>query len=230
MPIPREPRSAGEIRSHFLERLNLALLRPGMYDGERALHGYLDDLRWIDGYDDNVSEVANSWGMWSSVGVGGWLSRQLGGATSRHSDAIALVYADIAHHWGYLRLQRALATPDYDRVRGEARGWATAGTWAPADLTAAFGPPSFGRTAYNPRYPVSLAYGTADADSPLIIFDFWQETDWNSSPPRSMYGPAPVLLDVRWRDASSPWFTYTPVGEALREEHPHLDKSRERDW
>ena len=191
-----------------------------MYDGEQALHGYLDDLRWIDDHDDDVSQVANSWGIWSPTGIGGWLARNLGGEARDHSDAVALTYADIANHWGYLRLQRVLTTAEYERVRGEARRWAAANNQTPADLTSAFGPPSFGRTSYNPRYPVSLAYGTADTDSPLIIFDFCQETDWTASPPRSVYGVEPALRDVRWRDTGFPMFTYTPAGEALRARQP----------
>lgn len=220
MSVPREPRSAEEIRSHFLERLNLALIRPGMYGGEPALHGYLDDLRWIDGHDDGVSHVANSWGIWSPTGIGGWLARILGGEASGHSDAVALAYADIAHHWGYLRLQRALTTPEYTRLRSEARAWTSAEDRVPGDIIAAFGPPSFGRATYNPRYPVSLAYATADSNDPLVIFDFWQETGWKANPPQPGRGPEPVLRDVRWRDPGSPLFTYTPAGEALRASQP----------
>jgi hypothetical protein len=214
------PRDAGEIRSHFVERLNLALLRPGMYGGELALRVFLDDLAWIDGRGDRVADVMSSWATWSPAGVGGWLTRVFGGKPHDHGEAAAFTYADLARYWGDLRPQRTLAAREYARLRTGAREWTAAADRIPAGVIAAFGQPSFGRTKYNPRYPVSLAYASASADDPLVIFDFWQDTDWGSRPPQARLGPEPVLRDVRWREAGAPMFTLTPLGETLRAGQP----------
>jgi hypothetical protein len=210
------PRSAAGIRVHFIVRLNLALLRAGMYGGEPALGIFMDDLAWIDGRDERVADVMKAWGTWSPVGVRGWLARLFGDLPSRHDAAAAFTYADLAQHWGYLRPQRTLTAKKYTRLRGEARGWTAAGAHIPADVVAAFGPPSLGLTKYNRLYPVSLAYASAAAGDPLVIFDFWQITDWDTRPSTPRLGPEPVLRDVRWRESGSTVFTFTPVGETLR--------------
>jgi hypothetical protein len=75
-------------------------------------------------------------------------------------------------------------------------------------------------TKYNPLYPVSLAYASASADDPLVIFDFWQDTDWDSRPSTPRLGPEPVLRDVRWRESGSTVFTFTPAGEILQAGRP----------
>jgi len=38
------PRTISEVRARFIERLNAALLRPGMFGGELTLRVVLDDL------------------------------------------------------------------------------------------------------------------------------------------------------------------------------------------
>jgi hypothetical protein len=124
-------RSVTGVRAHFIERLNLALLRAGLYGGELALGIFMDDLAWIDGRDDRVADVMKAWGTWSPVGVRGWLARLFGDRPSRHDVAAAFTYADLACHWSYLRPQRTLTVQEYARLRGEAREWTATGTTSP---------------------------------------------------------------------------------------------------
>jgi hypothetical protein len=71
-----------------------------------------------------------------------------------------------------------------------------------ADVLAAFGEPSLWRPKYNPWYPMSLGYVSGNHLDPLVAFDFWQDTDWESKPRRSRLGPQPILRNVRWRGNS----------------------------
>jgi hypothetical protein len=212
-------RSVGEVREHFIARLNSALLRPGMYGGEMALQWFLGDLAWIDGRDsagESVAESFESIGAWSSTGVRGAFARLFGGAARDHEAAAAFVYADLARTWGYLAPERTVTRDEYARLRVEAPTWTASADRTIPDLVGAFGQPSLWRPKYNPRYPTSVAYVSGDPSDPLVVFDFWQETDWQDRSRPSRFGSEPALRNVRWRaDRFDEGFTCTPTGTTL---------------
>jgi hypothetical protein len=209
-------RSVSEIREHFLSRLNDALLRPGMFGGELALRWFLGDLAWIDGRDspggDDIAEFFKATGAWSPTGVRGAFARMFGGAARDHEEAAAFAYADLARAWGYLAPGCTIPRGEYARLRRDAPPWVASADRTLPDLVDAHGEPSLWRPKYNPRFPVSVAYVCEDQSDPLIVFDFWQETDRDNS----LFGPEPVLRNLRWRaDRFEEGFTLTPTGATL---------------
>ena len=202
-----------------MARLNSAVLMPGMYGGESTLRQLLDDLAWIDKRESpgGVYRMIEARGAASPVGVRGVFMRMFGGGIRAHHDAVAFVYADLAHAHGYLTPQRELAAKEYSRLRRDARRWTADADRVTGELIGEFGEPSLWRPQYNPRYPTSVAYVSRNALDPLVVFDFWQETDQTSPAPGSRRWPEPVLRNVRWQeDRFEEGFTFTPIGLALR--------------
>lgn len=212
-------RSADEIRQRFIARLNSAVLRPGMYDGESTLRQLLDDLAWIDKRESpgGVYGLLEARGAASPVGVRGVFMRMFGGGIRAHDDAVAFVYADLAHAQGYLAPQRELAAEEYSRLRRDARGWTADADRVTGDLIGEFGEPSLWIPHYNPRYPTSVAYVSRNALDPLIVFDFWQEMDQTSPAPGAR---RPAL--ARARLAQRPLAT----GPVRRGIHLHPNRPR----
>jgi hypothetical protein len=131
---PQSTRSVREIRDYLIERLNGALLRPGMYGNELTTLMHLGDLAWIERRDADLGSVAETLaqaGAWSSTAVRGAFQLIFGGIPTDHDSAAALVYAGIAQAWGYLVPQRGLPAGEYARLRRDARAW-TASTGSPA--------------------------------------------------------------------------------------------------
>jgi hypothetical protein len=212
-------RSADEIRERFIARLNSAVLRPGMYDGESTLRQLLDDLAWIDKRESpgGAYGMLEARGATSPVGVRGVFMRMFGGGITAHLDAVGFVYADLAHAQGYLTPERELAAEEYACLRRDARRWTAAADRVTGDLIGEFGEPSLWIPRCNPRYPTSVAYVSRTALDPLVVFDFWQEMDPTSPAPGSRRWPGPVLRNVRWQeDRFEEGFTFTPIGLALR--------------
>lgn len=202
------------------ERLNHALLFLGMYGDEMILQELLNDLAWIDRRDDQlggVTQILNEAEAWSPTGVNGAFRIMFGGIRADHDAAAALVYADIAHAWGYLTPQRTLTPAQYARLRRDARGWTAGADHVMADLVGEFGEPSVWRPKYNRRFPTSVGYVSASSADPLIAFDFWQEARWHGKPMERDFGPEPVLRNVRWHPDGSfaAGFTFSPVGATL---------------
>jgi hypothetical protein len=212
-------RSADEIRERFIARLNSAVLRPGMYDGESTLRQLLDDLAWIDKRESpgGVYRMLEARAAASPVGVRGVFMRMFGGGIRAHDVAVAFVYADLAHAQGYLAPQRELAAEEYSRLRRDARRWTADADRVAGDLIGEFGEPSLWIPHSNPRYPTSVAYVSRNALDPLVVFDFWQEMDQTSPAPGTRRWPEPVLRNVRWQEERlEEGFTFTPIGLALR--------------
>jgi hypothetical protein len=189
-----------------------------MYDGESTLRQLLDDLAWIDRRQSpgGAYRALEARGAASPIGVRGVFMRMFGGGVTAHLDAVGFVYADLAHAQGYLTPLRELAVEEYSGLIRDARRWAADADRVTADLIGEFGEPSLWRPRYNPRYPTSVAYVSRSAVDPLVVFDFWQETDQTSPTPRCRW-PEPVLRNVRWQeDRFEEGFTFTPLGLALR--------------
>jgi hypothetical protein len=84
------PRTVSDVRDRFIERLNSAVLRPGMWGGELTLQMVLDDLAWLDGQEHvrpGVAETLDADGAWSSIGVSGVFVQMFGRRAVQHQDA-----------------------------------------------------------------------------------------------------------------------------------------------
>jgi hypothetical protein len=190
-----------------------------MFDGESTLRQLLDDLAWIDKRESpgGAYGMLEARGAASPVGVRGVFMRMFGGAIRAHDDAVAFVYADLAHTQGYLRPERRLAAEEYSRLIRDARRWAADADRVTGDLIGEFGEPSLWTPRYNPRYPTSVAYVSRHALDPLVVFDFWQEPDQTIPADGARRWPEPVLRNVRWQqDRFEEGFTFTPIGLGLR--------------
>jgi hypothetical protein len=65
-------RSVSAVRDYLIERLDRALLYPGMYGGELTLQMLLDDLAWIDRRESRLGSVTGTLaqtGAWSQTAV-----------------------------------------------------------------------------------------------------------------------------------------------------------------
>ncbi|HEY3981212.1 MAG TPA: hypothetical protein VGM79_28400 [Streptosporangiaceae bacterium] len=120
MASPQSTRSVREIRDYLIERLNGALLRPGMYGNELTTLMHLGGLAWIERRDADLGSVAETLaqaGAWSSTAVRGAFQLIFGGIPTDHDSAAALVYAGIAQAWGYLVPQRGLPAGELPTTR-----------------------------------------------------------------------------------------------------------------
>jgi hypothetical protein len=219
-------RSASEIRAYFLEMLEHAVLRPGMYGGELGLRHFLGDLEWICRREGSMDTALQQFGAWTPAGVRGAFERMFGGSgrPPAHHQAVGLVYGQVAWSQGFLAPPRTLTAGEYARLRGEARQWTERADRILADVIAEYGEPSLWSPRYNPRYSQSVAYASGSHADPLVVFDLWQDWPWDGERlPR--FGPEPVLRNVRWHQPSpgstpgAAWFagafTFTPLGQTL---------------
>ncbi len=112
-----------QIRQHFIEVLNHAIRRPGMFGpGEIGLDHTLTDVVYVTETGDRQTwrDALEARGAWSPTGAGGMV-RALMPGTEQH--AAASVYADYAHEHGWLALDRTLTVEEYDAVRGGFAEW-----------------------------------------------------------------------------------------------------------
>jgi hypothetical protein len=139
------------------------------------------------------------------------------GVPGRHDDAVASVYADIAHRFGWLTLDRTLTHDEYRHLIGRVEDWCTRDTFL-SDVVTAFGAPSVLSGGTNPRFPKTIAYAAAEREAPLISFHFWNDARPDSAAGASSpIHPEPVLLCVQHRPGSFyDSFTYTPEGVSRR--------------
>ncbi|MCX5397766.1 hypothetical protein [Streptomyces sp. NBC_00102] len=218
---------APDIRAHFVDRLNSALRRPGMWGDELVLRMMCEDLLYVEGRTGVWSRQQTSWevsGAWSANGAKGAFARHL--HSDGPADAVVSLYGEFAHRAGWLRAVRVLGAGEYARlratapdwVRGEDRGW--------SDVAEEFGPPSVRFGGSNPRYGKTLGYVTADPDDPMVCFHLW-----NGTRPDTLRGwdteyAEPALLAVRVGGAGSfrDSFTYTPEGERRRSCYRELSR------
>jgi hypothetical protein len=209
-------RTIGEVRDCLVRQLNSALRRPGMFGGEIALRLYSGALAFADGRDDwRATESAlQARGAFISTGVTGAVARLFG---ANSADVMASVYAEVAHDYGWLDLDRVMSPADYGRMRDMVRPWC-ARDRSQADVLAEFGPPSVRLGPSSPRFPKTLAYGTARPEDPLIFFHLGSAAADAGEPATDA---RPALLAVRFDGATFiDGFTFTPAGAAYRD-HLH---------
>jgi hypothetical protein len=179
----------------------------------------LDDLAFIEGREEDLSErfaALRDRGSFGSEGVRGQFKYLVREDRPGHLEGMAMVYAEVAHQFGWLRPGRPLSAAEYDQLRTSARSWTEEEDRTTDDVVATFGAPSIWREGYNPWWDTSFGYCTASSAEPIIVFDFWQETDWGHRPRTSPLGERPLVRDVRWTtegDFRSD-FTFSPRGAA----------------
>lgn len=211
--------SLDEVRQHHLDQVNAALRRPGMYGDETALLLLIDALAFVEGQvpawhaeRDRLSAD----GAFTALGVRGAYNQILPD-DQRHYDAVASIYAEIAHRRDWLILDRALSGVDYDRLRDTVEAWCSRDR-SFADVLATFGDPSVRLGSGNPYFPKTLAYTTDEPTDPLICFHLWNAFDQTAqAEDLPSIHPEPVLLAVRHRTGRFlDTFTFTPEGARRR--------------
>ncbi|MES4902821.1 MULTISPECIES: hypothetical protein [unclassified Streptomyces] len=208
--------SPDEIRDYLVDRLNLALRRPGMMGGELGLRLLLDHLLFVERREEAWAEERRAMeerGAWTATGVVGAFRSLLPGD---HGHETASVYAEFARRAGWLEADRVLDAEAYASMRGRIAEWVRQDRgWA--DVVAAFGPPSvlFGST--NPLYGKTLGYLTARAEDPMVFFHLWNGTAPEAASSWPPDYDEPLLLAVRCgMERFADTFTFTPHGQALR--------------
>ncbi|WP_433259326.1 hypothetical protein ACQPYK_49875 (plasmid) [Streptosporangium sp. CA-135522] len=211
------------VRDYLLTKANDALRRPGMYGGETSIHLYLDAVAFAHGaaqtWTADVEDLHQRGGS-NGLGVTGALAQILGRGTD---DAVASVYADLAHRRNWLRLYRLLSATDYDEMRERIDLLCrTDITWS--QIRERFGEPSvlFGGT--NPRFPKTLGYASERPQDPLICLHLWNDHFhlWSDQEAPE----EPVLLAVRRTDTAAAFrdgFTLTPAGHLHTATRPAPD-------
>jgi len=204
------PRTGEEVHRYLLGRLNDALRRPGQFGGEVALvllgdvvaHCRSQEKLWQEELD-----ALRMLGAAYATGVSGVFSAILPGV-GRHDDAVASVYAEIAHRNGWLHVDPPLSRCEYDDIRsGIPATCARDRTFT--EILADLGPPSVHCGGVNRRYPKTLVYLTSRAEDPAICFHFWNagEADPGRVPTE------PTLLAARTGHGRFvDTFTFTPAG------------------
>lgn len=128
-------------------------------------------------------------------------------------DATTSIYAEIAHHLGWLELDRALTTAELEQAGDLIGDWVTQDRTL-SEVIETFGPPSVWIGGTNSYWPKTLAYTTANRDDDLICFHLWN-TFANNATGTELRGvhPEPVVLAVRHRTGTFPnSFSFTPEG------------------
>ncbi|WP_344132499.1 hypothetical protein [Luedemannella flava] len=197
------------------------LRRPGMYGGDEVAELLLfEAMAAVDGVLERWTaerESLRASGLCLPTGVRGAYGDILPALGLR--DAVASVYAQVAHRLGWLDLDRALSPTEFRRLRAEVEDWVRRDRTA-TELTETFGRPSVRIGGRNPFYPHTLVYATEDGGADLICFHLWNSLA-DAEPgtgPRGVY-PEPVVLAVRHR--AGPFadaFSFTPEGTRRRPE------------
>ncbi|MEU3795969.1 hypothetical protein AB0F07_40400 [Streptomyces fructofermentans] len=214
MPASRLLAASDEIRAYLIDQLNLALRRPGMFgkESELALRMLMGHLLFAESQPEALAEQQRVWeerGAWSSTGVAG-VFRDL--IPEHYEYGIASVYAEFAHHRGWLRPDRVLGPDEHAALQGAVRQWAAEDrVWT--DVVDEFGTPSMLFGSNNPYYGKTLGYLTQNPEEPMVSFHLWngsaQGAEQSWPPPHE----EPLLLAVRF--GAGPFrqtLTFTPEG------------------
>jgi hypothetical protein len=130
-----------QIQQHFIEVLNHAIRRPGMFGpGEIGLDHTLTDVVYVTETGDRQTWRAAlaARDAWSSIGVEGRLMLLM---PETEQVAAASVYADYAHEHEWLALDRVLTSDEYGELRGELATWCAVDR-VRSDVVARLGEPS----------------------------------------------------------------------------------------
>ncbi|MEU6025261.1 hypothetical protein [Micromonospora sp. NPDC047134] len=115
------------VRRHHLAQVNRVLRRPGMYGGsEIAERLLLEAMAAVDARLPQwwaACEELREREAFASTGVVGAYGGILPVGSLR--DATASVYAEIAHRFGWLELDRALSEVEFHKMSTDIGGWVT---------------------------------------------------------------------------------------------------------
>ncbi|GHH29984.1 hypothetical protein GCM10018780_88790 [Streptomyces lanatus] len=218
VPLTRSLATADEIRVYLVDRLNLALRRPGMFGKETALRMLMDHLLFLEKEPEAWTEQQRIWndrGAWTSTGVAGAFRDLVPGHYDDH--CTASVYAEFAHRRDWLVPDRVLDAGEFHALRNSARQWAGVDRVWP-DVTAEFGAPSLLIGGTNPYYGKTLGFLSEDPEDPIVFFHLWN----GSAPDDEARWPEleePLLLAVRFGNGNfRETVTFTPEGRRRRPE------------
>lgn len=214
-----------EIHAGFVDELNMALRRPGMYGGEIGLRMLIGHLLFIEGEPEALARYERSLeerGARTATGVAGAFRDLVPGRSHEHE--VASVYAEFAHRRQWLKPDRGLTHDEYELLRDRARQWAAQDRqWV--DVTTEFGPPSVLFGGSNPFYGKTLGYLSQDPAHPMFFFHLW---NGSATPGAGTWPPEhdqPLLLAVRYGEGPfAQTFTFTPEGQRRK---PTPDESCE---
>ncbi|MFD9115164.1 hypothetical protein [Streptomyces bottropensis] len=126
MSSSRSLAGADEIHAYFVDQLNSALRRPGMFSqGDAALRMLMDHLLFVECQPEALADEQRAWGSrwaWTSTGVAGLFKELMPGGYDQH--CVASVYAEFAHRRGWLRPDRLLPSGEHHALRTTVRSWA----------------------------------------------------------------------------------------------------------
>src|SRR3954471_20093933 len=134
-------RTVADVRGYLVDQLNSALRRSSMYGGESALRIFFDAMAFVDDREQDWHrelDALRNRGASSSTGASGAVEQVLG---ERSEHVMASVYADLAHRYGWLKLDQPLESAEYDRIRRDVVAWCASDRTMSGTL-AEFGPPS----------------------------------------------------------------------------------------
>ncbi|WJK33118.1 hypothetical protein [Solwaraspora sp. WMMA2065] len=195
--------------------MNDVLRRPGMYGrGEIAERLVLEAMAAVDGSLarwQTACDGLRDRDAVSATGVSGAYRTILPADALR--EATTSIYAEIAHHLGWLELDRVLTMAEWNHAGDLICDW-VAQDRTLSEVIETFGPPSLWIGGTNPYYPKTLAYSTADRDDDLVCFHLWNMlADTTSETGQQGVHPEPVVLAVRHRPGNFPEsFSFTPEG------------------
>jgi hypothetical protein len=166
-------RTAQEIRTHLLDYLKSAVLRPLMHGGndvgvELCMSYVIDELSFIDEREFEWERARDGLirrGQFSSKGVVGSFHARIAPDHDFGAE-VASVCAAAAHQLGYFPLHSTLSAADFRRLRTGLRAACRACDRKVSDVIARFGPPCL-----QVRGTVLVYFSASDLGS-WICFDF----------------------------------------------------------
>ncbi len=165
-------RTVEEIRAHFLERLALALKRPGMFGGPNIIRELLNYLVFIDENEKSYETLIAEERFVRYFGPG-WIAApfwwKFGGKYDRYANEVSSVYAEIAYQLGYAKLDRNLDAGEWRSLRKGSRKRIQERDWTVSDVVQEFGPSSF-RTGLT--WQQILCYSNGVIGDEWVFFDF----------------------------------------------------------
>ncbi|MEZ6096378.1 MAG: hypothetical protein R3C03_19475 [Pirellulaceae bacterium] len=223
-------KSAAEIRTYLLARLQCALLRPGMCGGELGILNLMEYVTFIDERSmewQHRRKELHERKCFNAGGVTGGFRQVLGfRQNGEHDDGVASVYARIAIQMGYLstegedRMNRLLTVGEFDSLESQWHKFVEMEKCVPDDVISRFGVPSI-RWGTNDYYPCTLLYLCESAPTRYVHFDFWAEWYKNADGLHvpCKFGTKPLLRNIRIpAETFAEEFVFTTFGSDLLKE------------
>lgn len=207
-------RTATEYRERQLERLPMALRRPGMFCGwygDLYYRVFLDDLFWIDDRPKSDRKSVDEL-LFGPAGVAGKLTEQFPHPPDNFQNEVASIYAQAAFRLGYFHPQRLLTNSEFQSLSAALQASFFVADHTMSAITDQFGPPSHdvvgGQTTV-------LCYGCTDVETDWVYFDFSR-----CYPPEDrvtyQWFDEPLLRDVRTKRHHFELFPFAEWFEEFR--------------